>query len=710
MSDDLRDRIRGSAGGSAPALDLGHVERRARSLRIRRAAAGATAALVLAAAIAIPLSSLNGLRTQRPQPAGTGEPRFGDGSVSFAPLDGWNTLQGGTLSACATTAAFAPADVDQSRHLGTHDLMTCRATASALAPDGVLIGGGAGDPYAWAEPNVNFPASPLPPVLDPSTCGANTYEGQAPGTTECHVWITANDRELALSVWFGTETPSDELMAEAQVGLDALRVSEPASLGNDIAFEPEHGWYDGAATPTSPDASFDGPSAWTANVPLDPPNGNLPAGPTNDLTELPSGSVIVWVEQWLTTRNALPDLPNLQPIPGAIGPDISRGTLSTGPWEGQAASDVSALHLSGTLGGRPVVVNAYFHTADPGTDLVRQAQFALNRLIVVPLPPPTTALDDFGISMSIPSGWNGWLFGGDPTLVATTSQPRNPFDAPDVAQHEGDEDTTIVVDESTDVQSLRWPAIDGPPQIGPGNFCVSCEIMDGGDGPDPGHALYHDTFTSGGRAFDLYVEFGAAPTAQTIDDVNATLSTFRSTPVPNPMPPPDGGTAVGSLYEGHHPAVTATSDERTLSWSDGGGSSLQVPAGWTGWRYLIPDPTDPINLYAFGSWNLPQGGYCAPLMALQQLPEDGVLVWIDRYGTHAEVAPSSIAPWPSDPRVGPGTDPAPAPTPCTAGTPVQSFTWTLGDRTYAVHVAWGSDVGTDAIAAAESSLASFTAN
>src|SRR4029077_18555412 len=101
--------------------------------------------------------------------------------------------------------------------------------------------------------------------------------------------------------------------------------------------------------------------------------------------------------------------------------------------------------------------------------------------------------DDFGVSMQVPGGWHGWLFSywGDPTLIATTYEPSNPFYTGNVLNGMGSSDATIILGESASLQSLRWPAIDGPPQIGPNNLCVGCEVMDGGASPEPGRALYH---------------------------------------------------------------------------------------------------------------------------------------------------------------------------------------------------------------------------
>ena len=673
-----------------------------------RIVAGVTAFAVFAAAAVLLWNGFHSGPTVQKTPVGhlAGSPTFGDGSVSFKPMPGWTILQGGTLSACATTASFVAEDVQQSSNLGPNTILGCRSTAAALPSAGVLVTVQGTDLYTWAQPNANFPATTIPPTLDPSSCGANSFEGQPRGTTECHVWITANDRELTITVWFGTESPGPDLMATAQQGLDSQTVAEPASLGNDIAFQPAKGWYDQAVTPTNGGAAFDLHSAWTSNVELAPyPGTYLPAGPTNDdIAHLPPDGVIVSVEQSISTRNPLPTTADYQPL--ALPLDLADARLVRGGWEGMTATNVSQLYLRGVVNGHPVIIQAFFRTTDPTKDLINQAQIGINRLVVVPAPPPTSALDDFGISMQLPDGWHGWLYAGDPTLVATTSRPANPFYAPQVGQNMGASDTTIVLDESTALQDLRWPAIDGPPQIGPDNLCDGCEVMDDGKPPAPGHVLYRDTFTSGDRAFDLYVEFGSAPTLQQLLDANAILQTLQIAPNPNPQQAPPGGTAVGTL-PGGRPTVGANDANRMLSWTYGEHASMSVPAGWTGWTNLVTDSGEPLNLFALGSWNVPEGAYCAPFTALQQLPSDGVLVWIDSY--HSDPPPGvQVVPWPQAPQVGPGTEPAAAPTDCTGGVPVQSFTWSLSGQTYSVHAAFGPAVTQANIQATEQALATFS--
>ncbi|MEO8425100.1 MAG: hypothetical protein ABI595_14475, partial [Actinomycetota bacterium] len=309
---------------------------------------------------------------------------FGDGSVSFQPASGWTLLQGGTLSACITTGPFTSTDIRQTRELLAYELLGCRATAAALLPVDVLVTAWAYDPYAWAKPNVNFPAATIPPTLDPSSCGVAAFEGQPPSTTECHVWVEANDRLLQITVWFGTESPSSALLATAQEGLDTLVVSEPASLGNDIAFEPAEGWHDQAVTPTSGNPAWALPVAWTSNIPLPIYSGAyLPAGPSNDdIANLPQDGVIVSVSQYIPTDS--PSSTDQGSVDDAVPLQLSDARLLHGGWEGLSVGDVSQLYMRVVVDGRPVVVQAFFHTTDPTADLIKQAQIALNRLVIVP--------------------------------------------------------------------------------------------------------------------------------------------------------------------------------------------------------------------------------------------------------------------------------------------------------------------------------------
>ena len=173
-------------------------------------------------------------------------------------------------------------------------------------------------------------------------------------------------------------------MATAQQGLNALEVDEPASLGNDIAFEPAEGWYDQTVTPASGYQRWDLPAAWTSNVELPRYAGDsLPAGPSNDdIARLPKTGIIVSVEQPFAIGASRSPAAGYRPL--TLNLQLSDAKLIAGGWEGMADEDVSQLYLRGVVDGRPIIMQAFFHTTEPSDDLIREAQIALNRLVIVP--------------------------------------------------------------------------------------------------------------------------------------------------------------------------------------------------------------------------------------------------------------------------------------------------------------------------------------
>src|SRR5262245_51948676 len=91
----LRERIGAATEPGSGATDLARVERRARTLRLRRGLATALAAILGIAAIALPLSGLRHLgESPSPVPSPAAEPAFGDGRIGFAGRDGWQDLRG----------------------------------------------------------------------------------------------------------------------------------------------------------------------------------------------------------------------------------------------------------------------------------------------------------------------------------------------------------------------------------------------------------------------------------------------------------------------------------------------------------------------------------------------------------------------------------------------------------------------------------------
>jgi hypothetical protein len=483
--------------------------------------------------------------------------------------------------------------------------------------------------------------------------------------------------------------------------------TEPqASLG----FEPLDGWI--TSTYLTPSFSRFGEPASAAaisNVKLEArdPESVYPPGLTNNqLDALPAHGIAVEAEQILFTRNALPT--------GAGYPerslpvDLRDATSSTGGGEGLSRTDLTSYHLNATVNGHPIIVQAWFGTADPSPDLLRQAQLALNHLVVVPATPTTDAIDDLGVTMTLPEGWHGLLYSygdGAANLVVSSA------DAVDVDWEKtratlGPTDIAVVMQESRSLVELQgWVPLQGHVAIGPYDLCDGCELLDDGRPPVPAHVLYQDTFTTGGRAFDLYVEFGSTPTQTDIDQMDAVLATLAFGSVSNPSyTPGPGSTRVGPIYDGEdRPEVTASDQDRTLSWAYEH-ASMAAPDGWTGQVYPVSGLERPISLLAAATWSFTPGGYCGPLNALRELPNDGALVWLDGYRSNPPVG-LSFAPKPTTVNL---ADAATDPSPCFGGSSPFVFRWSIGGRYVVAHAALGPDASGKTVADAEASLESVS--
>jgi hypothetical protein len=705
---ELRERLRDVTREPTGAPDLRPVERRARILRWRRAAAVVATAVVAIAAIALPLSGLQHLgQAPAPAPSPAAEPAFGDGTIGFGPADGWNQLQTNDLSMSVANVAFTTEDVERCGDAGPDERGCFGSTLTSLPPDGILLMAWVdSDRYQWSEPNANFPLGTLPMTFDRS-CLADRWETQPnPNIPQCMIWRTIHDRPVEVRLYFGRQNPSASQMADAQAELARLNVSGPASLGSDLAFAPLDGWTDSAgASPAFTPYSERAIAATTANVTLPQvdPDSVYPPGLTNNQIEaLPPDGIAIGAEQLLFTENEVPvaDYP-IRELPLSLKDAKSW----TGGGEGLAREDLTHFYVSGSVNGRPIIVQAWFGTTDVTPDLLRQAQRALDQLVVVPRAAPTDAIDQFGISMTVPDGWDALLYQGDPTLIVST-QPISALYWDTSRKTLGPGDVTLTLDESDALVEVQgWAALVGPLTIGPYERCDGCEALDDGAPPTEGHVLYERTFTSGGRAFTLLVEFGSDPTPSQIDSVNSVLSTLTIQPDPSPTETPAPGTTrVGPIYDGEDkPEVTADEQDRRLTWVYEH-AEMTLPPGWTGQSYPVVGLERPISLLAAGSWDFTPGGYCGPINALRELPADGAFVWFDGYGTDPPDGitftsqPSSVS------LMGAATDPSP----CFGGSAPFVFRWKIGDRYVVAHAALGTDASSETVANAEAALESIS--
>jgi hypothetical protein len=703
---ELKDRLSAATEPGVGATDLARVERRARTLRLRRGLATAIAATLGIAAIALPLSGLRHLGERpAPAPSPAAETAFGDGTLSFATAEGWNQLRISYRSSCVANVAFTAKDVRFFGGSGPEELGCFGSTLSSLPPDGVLVMASVdSDRYQWSQPNVNFPLGALPLTFDRSCLGE--WEGQpSPNIPQCMILRTIHDRPVEARLYFGRQDPSDSQLADAQAELARLDVSAPASLGSDLAFAPLQGWMSSAgSSPAFTPYSEPAIAATISNVTLPPvdPDSAYPPGLTNNqIDALPASGIAIEAEQILSTRNAIPstDYPTL-----SLPLDLRDAKSWTGGGEGLMRTDLTQYYFRGSVNGRPIIVQAYFGTTDPSSELIHQGQKAIDQLVVVPTPEPTDQIDQFGISMTVQGGWHALLYEGDPTLIVST-QPISALYWDESRKTLLPSDVTLTLDESDALVEVGgWAPLDGSLTIGPYERCDGCEALDDGAPPKTGHVLYERTFTTGGRAFTLLVEFGSEPTQARIDAVNALLSTLTIQPLPNPTETPAPGTTrVGPIYDGEDkPEVTADQQDRQLTWVYEH-AKMTLPAGWTGQSLPVAGLERPISLLAAGSWDFTPGGYCGPINALRELPADGALVWFDGYGSNPPDG-TAFTPQPSYVSLsGAEIDPSP----CFGGSTPYVFRWAIGDRYVVAHAAVGPTASASTIADVENTLATI---
>jgi hypothetical protein len=471
-----------------------------------------------------------------------------------------------------------------------------------------------------------------------------------------------------------------------------------------VEFASLDGWHtataSAAALPNAPAAT----AAVIANVPLAVTAEEFPPGVDNAFLDgLPSDGIAIVAQQLLSTRNPIPAHSGY--TPATLPLNLSAGSRSTGGWEGLARSDMTQFHLSVLVDGRPVQVSAYLGTDEPDDAMLREVQLALDQLTVDPADAPTEAIDQFGISMPVPDGWYALLYAGDPTLIVST-QPLESLYWERTRRSLGTNDVTIELDESDALVELQgWAPLQDPLAVGDAERCDGCEALDDGAPPPDGHVLYERTFTTGGRAFTLLVEFGAEPSPAQIERVNGVLAGIAIQPAANPeYTPAPGTTRVGPIYDGDDvPAVRAGDANRTLHW-DYEDATMQLPDGWTGRTYPVAGLERPMSLLAAGSWYFTPGGYCGPINALAELPSDGALVWVDGFGRQPprqEVFTDKPA------RIDLSTART-DPSPCFAGADPYVFRWLVDGRAYVVHIAIGPGATPSTIAAATGTASSVT--
>jgi hypothetical protein len=455
-------------------------------------------------------------------------------------------------------------------------------------------------------------------------------------------------------------------------GRPADETPAPSQTAPVLDFEEAPGWHVLTTDPSL--AGSVGVQAWASNVPF--VEGDEPVGPVNSLPEgwpgetedaLPPDGIIIVAAYAIETRNPLS--PN-ESFPERTLPLTIEQRPSV-QYEGQDPDRALAI-VNASVNGRYVNVRIVFGTRDPSADLVREANEELGELIVAPQPVSTTSIDDFGLRMDLPDEWHGILFSfwsALPVLHAATVPVVDVYDGTSARQALGPDDLFLVLSQN-DAFAARYEPVSLPIEIRSEDICPTCEILDNGTSPPPGHTLFYRSFAVERRQFDLFVEFGTpSPTAEQVAHLNGVLATLQIDP---PETPP-------IAVESPAPVPQAP-------------VSIDLPPGWIEKDDPVPGTTGPRVVTAYGTWDFPTGGSCGPEPALAELPTDGALVWLVEHANPGNAGDFiSLMPQFSIDLQGP-----PARWECAAAAPSRMYLFRVGGRFFEVHVAlgWGATAAT----------------
>jgi hypothetical protein len=227
----------------------------------------------------------------------------------------------------------------------------------------------------------------------------------------------------------------------------------------------------------------------------------------------------------------------------------------------------------------------------------------------------------YGMRVDVPEGWDGRTVGPDPDGLGPSLHVAN-FSLPEPDEEDGDRAfaalrpgrVMLLLEEVT----VRPAAPGAYPPLG-GNVSVDVDdVRRFGPFPASVHSYVRDEFSISGRWFNFLVGFGDAPSPGLVEDLNHVLATLEVEPATV-----ETGYQIGADVED--------------------GLSITIPEAWR----FDANPTQPIepeNVFAFGSWNFPSGGVCAPFAALDELPADGAFVWMIEY--HGTDHPEDFVPRP----------------------------------------------------------------
>jgi hypothetical protein len=228
--------------------------------------------------------------------------------------------------------------------------------------------------------------------------------------------------------------------------------------------------------------------------------------------------------------------------------------------------------------------------------------------------PGAGALEGYGLGIQLPEGWDGRIRGPEGTSfgphlhAANFELPEPDDDVASVARGEmsADQVTLVVIDVTTALaRDVRGPQEAYEPAELPVRIRAE-DFTDRVEAVDPDHAFARRQFSVAGRSLEIRVEFGTDPAPEgLLADANDVLASLTVEPL-----------AGGTGYVRH-----VDPDD---------GLAITIPAAWS----FDADPTrliEPENVLAVGSWPFPSGGVCAPFDAIDDLPPDGVFMWLIEY-------------------------------------------------------------------------------
>jgi hypothetical protein len=228
--------------------------------------------------------------------------------------------------------------------------------------------------------------------------------------------------------------------------------------------------------------------------------------------------------------------------------------------------------------------------------------------------PGAGAMEGYGFGIQLPGDWDGRIRGPEGTSfgphlhAANFELPEQDDDVASLARGEmsTDQVTIVVIDVTTalarDVRGPQEPyePAELPVRIRDEDFTDRVEAV------DPDHSFARRQLSVAGRSLQVWMEFGTDPAPEGLfAEANGVLASLTVEPLTG-----------GSGYE------------RQVDPDDG--LAVTIPEAWN----FDPDPTrliEPENVLAIGSWPFPGGGVCAPFDAIDDLPPDGVFMWLIEY-------------------------------------------------------------------------------